>query len=85
MSAVDDFKSKFDSEGYFRDQNGTLNVVFATRGWSPFFRVGSFSAMAFVCVQRWIGDVGGQTRTIRQFTEFASFWISTRRIDGAAI
>ena len=36
MSAVDDFKSKFDEEGRFRESNGTLNVVFATKGGSRF-------------------------------------------------
>ena len=36
MSAVDDFKSKFDEEGRFRESNGTLNVVFATKGGGRF-------------------------------------------------
>jgi len=36
MSQLDDFKSKFDEEGRFRESHGTLNVVFATRGGSRF-------------------------------------------------
>jgi hypothetical protein len=36
MSAVDDFKAKFDSEGRLRDQNGSLAVVFATKGGGRF-------------------------------------------------
>jgi hypothetical protein len=36
MSAVDDFRSKFDEEGRFRSSDGTLNVVFATKGGSRF-------------------------------------------------
>jgi hypothetical protein len=36
MSAVDDFRAKFDSEGRLRDQNGSLAVVFATKGGGRF-------------------------------------------------
>ena len=36
MSAVDDFKSKFDEEGRFRGRDGTLSVVFATKGGGRF-------------------------------------------------
>ena len=36
MSAVDDFKCKFDEEGRFRESDGTLNVVFATKGGGRF-------------------------------------------------
>ncbi len=36
MSAVDDFKSKFDEQGRFRDGDGTLSVVFATKGGGRF-------------------------------------------------
>ncbi len=36
MSDVDDFKGKFDSEGRLRDQNGSLNLVFATKGGARF-------------------------------------------------
>ncbi len=36
MSQLDDFKSKFDEEGRFRDRDGTLNVVFAMKGGGRF-------------------------------------------------
>ena len=36
MSAVDGFAAKFDSDGRLRDQDGSLDVVFATKGGSRF-------------------------------------------------
>jgi hypothetical protein len=36
MSTLDDFKSKFDEEGRFLNQDGTVKVVLATRGGSRF-------------------------------------------------
>lgn len=36
MSAVDEFKAKFDPEGRLRDQNGSLAVIFATKGGGRF-------------------------------------------------
>ncbi len=36
MSAIADFKAKFDTEGCLRDRDGSLGVVFATRGGSRF-------------------------------------------------
>ena len=36
MSQLDDFRSKFDNEGRFRDRDGSLNVVFATKGGGRF-------------------------------------------------
>jgi hypothetical protein len=36
MSELEDFKSKFDEEGHFRDCDGTLNVVFAMKGGARF-------------------------------------------------
>ncbi len=32
MSTTDDFMNTFDAEGHFRDRDGTLKVVFATKG-----------------------------------------------------
>lgn len=36
MPAVDDFRARFDPEGHFRDRNGSLPVVFATKGGARF-------------------------------------------------
>ncbi len=77
-SAVDDFKSKFDEEGRFRNRDGTLNVVFAMKGGGR-FPGNSISATGCACERRWTEAEIGDTRTIHRSTAFASSWISATK------
>src|SRR5438067_1038903 len=56
MSAVDDFKDKFDSEGRLRAQNGSVAVVFATKGGGRFPGRLHFNNGSCVRAEMGIGD-----------------------------
>ena len=49
MSAADDFIEKFDTDGHFLDRDGTLKVVFATKGGQRF--PGQFHFKNGLCVR----------------------------------
>ena len=49
MSAVNDFKIRFDSEGRYRDQDGSMPVMFATKGGGRF--AGTLQFLHGVCVR----------------------------------
>lgn len=59
MSTADDFKSKFDEQGRFRDGEGELNVVFATKGGGRFN--GTLDFKNGLCVRAAM-EVGGDWR-----------------------
>jgi hypothetical protein len=85
MSAVDDFKSKFDEEGRFRDHDGTLSVVFATKGGGRF--LGKFHFSHGLCVRAemegggdWVHPDSSPIHGIRFLLDFGD-----ERLHGAAI
>jgi len=85
MSAVDDFKSKFDDEGRFRDRDGTVSVVFATKGGGRF--LGKLHFSNGLCVRAemegggdWVHPDNSPIHGIRFLLDFGD-----ERLHGAAI
>jgi hypothetical protein len=75
MSAADDFRSKFDSEGRLRDQNGSLAVVFATKGGNRF--PGAIHFSNGLCIRAemeggadWVNSDGSPIHGIRFLLDF---------------
>jgi hypothetical protein len=75
MSAVDDFRAKFDPEGRLRDQTGSLAVVFATKGGGRFPGVLHFNDGLCVRAEMeggadWINSDGSPIHGVRFLLDF---------------
>ena len=66
MSQLDDFKSKFDEEGRFRNRDGTQSVVFAMKGGGRF--PGKLQFSNGLCVRAEM-EGGGDLGAPGQFTD----------------
>jgi hypothetical protein len=86
MSVVDDFRSRFDELGRFRDGDGTLDIMFATRGGGRF--PGKLYFRAGLCVRAemegggdWVHPDNSPIHGIRFLLDFGDEWLHDAAID----